>query len=126
MLNHSCDPNVTFALADGAVVGSAAPSAGMNLANFTFRPGLDRTRTAVFVVCDTAAPGSCSDSDGDGVQDDVDNCISDANAAQEDADGDGFGDTCDPSPLPEPDFGIALGLGAGVIAAASRRRAARA
>jgi hypothetical protein len=37
-----------------------------------------------------------SDSDGDGVLDDADNCPGEANADQADADGDGQGDACDP------------------------------
>jgi len=37
------------------------------------------------------------DSDGDGVADDSDNCVSDANPGQEDCDGDGTGDVCDSS-----------------------------
>jgi hypothetical protein len=36
------------------------------------------------------------DADGDGVKDDTDNCVDDANPGQEDADGDGLGDVCDP------------------------------
>lgn len=36
-----------------------------------------------------------SDGDGDGVDDDVDNCAGDANADQADFDGDGEGDVCD-------------------------------
>ncbi|MFK8031209.1 MAG: penicillin acylase family protein [Gammaproteobacteria bacterium] len=36
------------------------------------------------------------DSDGDGIGDDVDNCLDVANAPQRDTDGDGFGNRCDP------------------------------
>ncbi|MFC1800628.1 hypothetical protein ACFLYT_01085, partial [Nanoarchaeota archaeon] len=39
------------------------------------------------------------DSDGDGVGDDVDNCVDDANPDQEDNDGDGIGNVCDPDTL---------------------------
>ncbi len=35
------------------------------------------------------------DSDGDGVNDDIDNCPNDVNPGQEDFDGDGIGDVCD-------------------------------
>ncbi len=40
------------------------------------------------------------DSDGDGIDDDVDNCPSVVNPDQADADGDGHGDACDSSPNP--------------------------
>lgn len=36
------------------------------------------------------------DTDGDGVPDDTDNCVTTPNADQTDTDGDGFGDACDP------------------------------
>jgi hypothetical protein len=42
--------------------------------------------------------GGTTDSDGDGIADDVDNCISVANADQHDEDGDHVGDACDPCP----------------------------
>ena len=37
-----------------------------------------------------------TDTDGDGIPDDEDNCPVDANPNQEDTDGDGIGDVCDP------------------------------
>ena len=40
-----------------------------------------------------------SDSDGDGFADDVDNCINDFNALQDDEDEDGIGDICDVCPV---------------------------
>jgi rhodanese-related sulfurtransferase len=39
----------------------------------------------------------CVDSDGDGVNDDLDNCPDVNNPTQRDSDGDGGGDTCDPN-----------------------------
>ena len=39
------------------------------------------------------------DTDGDGIQDDVDNCPDTANPDQADTDGDGIGDACDACPL---------------------------
>lgn len=42
--------------------------------------------------------GGCVDTDGDGVFDDLDNCVNVANADQADADGDGPGDACDNCP----------------------------
>jgi MYXO-CTERM domain-containing protein len=46
-----------------------------------------------------------ADSDGDGVDDSLDNCPAVANAGQEDADADGLGDACDPCPAdPTDDF----------------------
>ena len=49
------------------------------------------TDTKSFTVTEPATP----DSDGDGVPDDVDNCITTANPDQADLDGDGFGNACD-------------------------------
>ncbi|WP_051605661.1 BspA family leucine-rich repeat surface protein [Polaribacter sp. Hel_I_88] len=40
-------------------------------------------------------PGNAPDTDGDGINDDVDNCIETANTDQLDTDGDGQGDVCD-------------------------------
>ena len=40
-------------------------------------------------------PPALDDADGDGVEDDADNCVNNANPKQEDGDGDGIGDVCD-------------------------------
>ena len=45
-------------------------------------------------VCDLQ-PDPPVDTDGDGVADDTDNCLNDANSDQVDVDGDGEGDACD-------------------------------
>jgi hypothetical protein len=44
-----------------------------------------------------------TDTDGDGVADDDDNCVSTSNADQTDADNDGTGDACDPTPNGDTD-----------------------
>lgn len=46
----------------------------------------------MFIVSDCVS----ADSDGDGIDDDLDNCPDDANPDQIDTDGDGEGDACDP------------------------------
>lgn len=43
---------------------------------------------------------TCSDSDADGLADDVDNCLLVANAGQHDTDGDSIGNACDPDLAP--------------------------
>ncbi|HEV8583407.1 MAG TPA: thrombospondin type 3 repeat-containing protein [Methylomirabilota bacterium] len=43
-------------------------------------------------------PTGCTDTDGDGICDDVDNCPGVANTDQKDTDGDGIGDACDNCP----------------------------
>ena len=55
----------------------------------------------LLVLLVLAAPTSaaaCSDLDGDGVCDEVDNCLTVANPAQVDTDADGLGDACDNCP----------------------------
>ncbi len=47
------------------------------------------------ILISVSSSGFAVDTDGDGVDDPVDNCISDSNANQFDVDGDSFGDVCD-------------------------------
>jgi hypothetical protein len=57
----------------------------------------DTTATKITVVVEAGTP-TPSDTDGDGVVDEDDNCPDVSNADQADADGDGIGDVCDPTP----------------------------
>ncbi|MCH7871828.1 MAG: IPTL-CTERM sorting domain-containing protein, partial [Planctomycetes bacterium] len=54
------------------------------------------------VLCSDVFPdpacGQSSDTDGDGAQDECDNCPSQPNPTQTDGDGDGVGDECDTCP----------------------------
>lgn len=52
-----------------------------------------RHRPLDFPIPTTGDP--VADADLDGINDDIDNCIDDANPDQADSDGDGFGDVCD-------------------------------
>lgn len=60
-----------------------------------------RTSAVEYPLACTAGSGNfgtCTDTDGDGVCDDRDNCPAMANPAQADADSDGLGDVCDECP----------------------------
>ncbi len=49
-------------------------------------------------ICNSPADCNCTDTDGDGVCDDTDNCINISNPNQNDTDGDGIGDACESLP----------------------------
>jgi hypothetical protein len=51
-----------------------------------------------FAIVKADCPSGPTDLDGDGVCDDLDNCVAVPNPGQEDADGDGQGDACDVCP----------------------------
>lgn len=65
------------------------PSSFVNLTHVTWR------QTSGYHLFDNVVLDAVSDSDGDLVNDDIDNCPDVANAEQADADGDGVGDACD-------------------------------
>ncbi|MCG8408182.1 MAG: Ig-like domain-containing protein, partial [Phycisphaerales bacterium] len=75
------------------------------LACIVFCPIISLILTLLGLLQGTMGPGGNpvpTDSDGDGINDDTDNCPNDANPNQEDADGDGVGDVCDDTPAPNP------------------------
>jgi len=87
--------------------GSACPSTGVQTILFDGPFGDKSTNNADDYILNTgdvvfinnagtsfAVSAPASDSDGDGVPDDEDNCPNDANADQADCDGDGIGDVC--------------------------------
>ena len=63
--------------------------------NGNYQVGSDQ---APFILEATISRGGTTDSDGDGVPDDIDNCPDDSNPDQLDSDGDGVGDVCDDCP----------------------------
>ncbi len=58
-------------------------------------PRTDRVPWMLLAALLLAAPAAAQDADGDGVLDDVDNCLEKSNALQVDTDGDGCGNACD-------------------------------
>lgn len=63
----------------------------LSTSRFMFRDGLEWIAGDIRELRSTAP-----DSDGDGMADDLDNCIAIANADQRDTNADGFGNLCDP------------------------------
>jgi bacillopeptidase F len=79
---------IELALSDGAIdLGTAGPD------NKSGSGMVDVVGAYTLLSGSNPPP---SDTDQDGVADNVDNCPNDANPGQEDADGDGIGDACDP------------------------------
>jgi hypothetical protein len=80
-----------------AGVASAIVLAGLGACNFTARvQGTEDASPGP--GSDAGKGGGINDSDGDGIDDVVDNCASAPNADQHDEDGDKVGDACDPCP----------------------------
>ncbi len=85
------------------ILGDDIPETLSFAANCGYNKGLGTPAQFAFDDPLGSGPAStvayaCPDSDGDGVSDCFDNCISTPNADQADADGDGFGDACDGCP----------------------------
>lgn len=74
--------------------GSAALPCGVS--HLDYQSGADASLSMNVVAHQVASYRASPDTDGDGIDDDVDNCPSDQNASQDDIDGDGLGDICDP------------------------------
>lgn len=78
----AANPDAVITGGVGVNQGSGNPALVSNVDAFTF----DETTYDFELV---------GDADGDGVKDDTDNCVDDANGDQADQDGDGVGDVCD-------------------------------
>jgi len=68
---------------------------------------------AFMFVVGTSGAGPDADTDGDGVQDNIDNCVNKANASQTDTNQEGLGNACDAdynndNVVGAPDFAILL------------------
>ncbi len=83
----SREPGLTAAQLKAAIVDSADAKAA--LAAYGLNGGRANARAALDLI--SPAP----DGDGDGVADELDNCVAVANPSQADSDGDGAGDVCD-------------------------------
>jgi hypothetical protein len=83
----------------GLIVGLMAVTAVVALA-VSWHPTLAQTQSC---------PPPGVDTDGDGICDDVDNCLGDANADQADADGDDVGDACDVCPASDTGETVVIG-----------------
>ncbi|MFQ5422795.1 MAG: HYR domain-containing protein [Phycisphaerae bacterium] len=130
-----CDANLTITQspAAGTLISIGRTEVTITVTNSS---GLTDTCATTVVVL----PGAVADTDGDGVPDCVDNCITVPNPDQLDSNGDGIGDACSGVPATGPlpgcgngAFGIGgvgalpllmLGLGYGKARTRSRRRRA--
>ena len=100
---HTVDLNVQGVAVVQAWVDGSAANHGFVIANSAVTDGIDlRSSDYGAVIADRplfnivyTVPPPPVDTDGDGVTDDLDNCLNVANPSQADADGDNFGTACD-------------------------------
>jgi hypothetical protein len=86
-LPNACNPNCETAQDNGMALGWT----GVTL-------GALSEATRAFDTVIVAPPLGAVDTDGDGIPDDVDNCVDVPNPSQADANGNGLGDACEPPP----------------------------
>ncbi len=89
------NPGASPATVKAALLAAGDMTPCANSANGTCADDPDGIQEPLLML----QPEGCDDGDGDGVCDDVDNCLLTANPGQEDTDGDGIGDACDSCPL---------------------------
>lgn|GEM_PF-4832002 len=105
VLVTGCSAGATFDCSEaaqcrsGAVAGTCQPTGFCSFADPSCETGQRYDPTAGDSLAGACVTTGDQDSDGDGVRDNVDDCVAIANADQADTDMDGRGDACDNCPM---------------------------